>query len=686
MARMAWNLSGVLVASLWLVAARGGELPELPSPSTGPATQPWHEAGTDPTVAPGDDFFAYANGDWLKNTQVPVGRERWSARDEAAAKAQLNLDAVFQSLKQAPPGSLGRKVGDFRSAYAEAGRGKVATRVALAAEFRSIDRIRSIGALAQHLGETIGSDVDPLGWGVFSSAQPFGLSVEPGLQGEPTQVPYLLQGGLGLGDPAAYLTTDAAAEARRAEYRAYLRDLFQLAGFPEAERRGQAVFDLELALSRCHVSAAASDDLKRASQAWTPPTFQRQAPAFPWEVFLEAAGLGKSPQLVVWQPEALQGTAELAATLPLDTWRDYLRVHLLDRYGAVLPGGIQARYRSFHGEAKGSEDTQTDTATAQLLPEAVGQLYVERHFRAEWKVWLQRMVNDVDAALLKRVRAQTWLTAPAKAVAEAKLQDFYFGMAYPERWTDHRSLHIRPDDAVDNLRNLEAWRRQRLRARLGQPVDAQEWWMPAYQAGAVLMPFLNVDNFAAGLLQSPKYDPTWPEAARYGAIGAIVGHEIIHYIDPIGADFDHAHRLRPWWSAEDKAAWERVSEPLARQFSNYGPLPEGAVDGQRTLGENAADLGGLAAAFEAYRARLGPTARGPEDLRRMDREFFVGYARAWRSVYSETGQRKQLATDTHAPDRYRVATVRNLDAWYEAFDVQPGQRLYLAPVARVRVW
>ena len=210
--------------------------------------------------------------------------------------------------------------------------------------------------------------------------------------------------------------------------------------------------------------------------------------------------------------------------------------------------------------------------------------------------------------------------------------------------------------------------------------------MPAYQAGAVLIPFLNVDNFAAGLLQPPKFDPTWPEAARYGAIGAIVGHEIIHYIDPIGADFDHEQRLRPWWSAEDKAAWERVTEPLVRQFSSYRPFPDGVVDGQRTKGEDVADLGGLAAAFEAYRARLGPTAKGPEDLRRMDREFFVGYARAWRSVYSEAGLRKQLTTDTHAPDRYRVATVRNLDAWYEAFDVKPGHRLYLEPGARIRIW
>jgi len=686
MARLPSNLGGVLVASLWLISAQGGGLQEGPSSSIRPGAQPWHEAGTDPAVAPGDDFFAYANGAWLQSTKLPAGRERWNARDETAAKAQVNLDDVFQSLKQTPPGSLGRKVADFRSAYEAAGRAKMATRKALAAEFRSIDRIRSIRALAQHLGATIGTDVDPLGWGVFSSVQPFGLSVEPGLHGEPTQVPYLLQGGLGLGDPAPYLATDAAAEARRAEYRAYLRDLLHLAGFPEAEHRAQAVFDLELALSRCHVSAAASDDLKRASQAWTRATFQRQAPAFPWEVFLQAAGLGSTPRLVVWQPEAIQGTAKLAATLPLDTWRDYWRVHLLDRYGAVLPGGIQARHRTFHGGAKVSEQAQAEAATAQLLPEAVAQLYVERHFRPEWKVWLQRVVVDVDAALLQRVRNQSWMTAPAKAVAEAKLQHFYFGMAYPERWTDHRPLRVRPDDAVGNLRSLETWRLQRLRARIGQPVDAQAWWMPAYQAGAVLIPFLNVDNFAAGLLQPPKFDPTWPEAARYGAIGAIVGHEIIHYIDPIGADFDHEQRLRPWWSAEDKAAWERVTEPLVRQFSSYRPFPDGVVDGQRTKGEDVADLGGLAAAFEAYRARLGPTAKGPEDLRRMDREFFVGYARAWRSVYSEAGLRKQLATDTHAPDRYRVATVRNLDAWYEAFDVKPGHRLYLEPGARIRIW
>jgi predicted metalloendopeptidase len=637
-------------------------------------------------VAPGDDFFAYANGDWLQTTQVPVGRERWNARDEVAAKAQANLDDVFQHLKQAPPGSLGRKVEDFRQAYQQSGRAKVEARTALAAEFRSIDRIRTLRDLARHMGETIGTDVDPMGWSVYSSAQPFGLSVEPGLQGEPTQVPYLFQGGLGLGDQAPYLATDAAAEAKRAEYRAYLRDLFQLAGFPEAERRAAAVFDLELALSRCHVSAEASDDLKRASQAWTPDTLQREAPTFPWTVFLEAAGLGSEPRLVLWQPEAIRGTATLAVTLPLDTWRDYLRVHLLDQYGAVLPGDIRARYRRFHGGVKGSEVAQSEAATTQLLPEAVSQLYVERHFRPEWKAWLQRMVTEVAGSLRRRVATLTWMTPPARAIAEAKLQNYYFSMGYPDRWTDHRALSFRPDDAVGNLRRLEAWRLQRLRAHLGRPVDIKEWWMPAFQAQAVLIPFQSVNNFAAGLLQPPKFDPTWPEAAQYGAIGSIVGHEISHYIDPIGADFDHKQRMQPWWSAEDKAAWERVTEPLARQFSSYRPLPDVAVDGQRSIGENVADLGGLAAAFEAYRAKLGPMAKGPEDLRRMDREFFLGYARAWRSVYSEPGLRRQLATDTHAPDRYRVATVRNLDAWYEAFDVKPGHHLYLEPGARLRIW
>jgi predicted metalloendopeptidase len=311
---------------------------------------------------------------------------------------------------------------------------------------------------------------------------------------------------------------------------------------------------------------------------------------------------------------------------------------------------------------------------------------VERHFRPEAKAWLQRMVVDVAGSLRRRVRDLTWMAAPAKAVAEAKLQHFYFGMAYPERWLDHRPLDVRPDDAVGNLRNLEAWRLQRLRARLGQPVDAQAWWMPAFQSQAVLIPFLNVYNFGAGLLQPPKYDPTWPEPARYGAIGSIVGHELSHFIDPIGADFDHEQRWRPWWSPEDKAAWERVTEPLVRQFSSYRPFPDGAVDGQRTRGEDVADLGGLTAAFEAYRTRLGSQAKGVDDLRRMDREFFLGFARAWRSVYSEPALRRQLAADTHAPDRYRVATVRNLDAWYEAFDVKPGHRLYLEPSARIRIW
>jgi putative endopeptidase len=299
---------------------------------------------------------------------------------------------------------------------------------------------------------------------------------------------------------------------------------------------------------------------------------------------------------------------------------------------------------------------------------------------------VEAIVANVIAAFRRRVEAATWMSPATRALALAKLKTLYFGIGYPRQWQDYSDLVVDPGDPVGNLRRVASRNYRQALARLGRPVDMTEWWIAPQTVGAVLVFQQNAYNFPAALLQAPKFDPAASDAANYGAIGAIVGHEVSHFVDMLGAEWDAEGRSRHWWTAEDLSRFEALVEPLVNQVSTYQPLPGLKIDGKRTQTESIADLAGLAAAFAAYRGTLGSKATDTAFVRQHDREFFIGFARSWRSKIREEGLRTQIATDSHAPESFRIATVRNIDAWYDAFDVQPGQRLYLEPGARVRIW
>jgi predicted metalloendopeptidase len=298
---------------------------------------------------------------------------------------------------------------------------------------------------------------------------------------------------------------------------------------------------------------------------------------------------------------------------------------------------------------------------------------------------VQAVVANVTAAFVRHVETTTWLTPASRTLALAKLRTLRVGIGYPERWEDYADLRVDPADALGNHRRALERSHQAALARLGQPVDLSHWWIAPQAVGAVLLFQQNAYQFAAGLLQAPKFDSTASDAALYGSIGAIIGHDVSHFIDVLGADYDTVFAERRWWTAEDSARFTAAAEPLVRQFSGYRPFPDLAVDGRASRTENVADLAGLAAAFEAYRLARGAGALGGELDRQSDRQFFIAWARAWRIQPSDGYLRAQAAGD-HAPERYRVNTVRNLDAWYDAFCIQPGQALYLEPAARVRAW
>ena len=655
---------------------------------------PAEESGVDALTRPGDDFFSYANGGWLKSTDIPAGQRLWGARAEIAERTRQQVVQLLDDANAAPLGSAARKVADFRAAYLNEVAIEARGTAPLKPLLDRIDRIRDKAGLTRYLGQELRADVDPMNLGVYDSSHILGLAVQAGNHGEKNHVAYLLQGGLGLPDREHYLGADARMQALRAQYAAAIGHVLTRLGVEgigpvsSAASRVEALMALETAIARSHATRAASDNERNADTLWTRADFAREAPGMDWTAFFAAGGLSKQQSFVAWQPSALKGVAALVASQPLRVWQDYLRVRVIGRYADVLPQALSVQAMALRGVAAdppGSRAQRALEATQAAMSDAVGRLYTERHFPPEQKARVQAIVANVVAAFTHRVEAATWLSPASKTMALAKLRRLYFGVGYPDRWQDHSSLVVDRADAVGNLQRIAQRNYSLAIARLGQPVDPTEWGIAPQWPGAVLLFHQNAYNFAAALLQVPKFDPSASDAANYGAIGAIVGHEVSHFIDALGADYEADGRRRRWWTDDDMARYQGATEALVRQFSGYRPFPDVAVDGKLGLTENLADLGGLIAAFDAYRRTLGDRLNDKEYVRQQDRQFFIGFARSWRVKYRDDALKAQAATD-HAPENYRVSTVRNIDAWYDAFDVKPGQRLYLEPGARVRVW
>lgn len=682
----AWARAFLATALSWvLISAAGAQ-----AVSEGPPSA--QESGVDASIKPGDDFFAYANGDWLKATEIPAGKQRWDARSEIAERTRQRVVKLLADAGAEPIGSTARKVADFHAAYLNETAIEAKGIAPLKPLFARIDRVRDKAALTRLLGRGLRADVDPLNLGVFRSSHLLGLAVQASIHGEKTYVAFLLQGGLGLPDREHYISTEPRMQALRVQYQAYIGRMLALAGFADVAQRAQAVMALETAIAQSHATQEASANDRNADNLWTRADFERQAPGMDWSALFAAAGLAKQQDFVAWQPSAVKGVAALLASQPLQAWKDYLRFHVVHTRADVLPRAFADEALALRGAAAGGPSQPSARAqrafeaTQLAMSDALGRIYAERYFPAEQKARVQAIVANVRAAFSQRIEAVTWMSPSTKTLALGKLKSLYFGVGYPEKWQDYSGLIVDPADAVGNLRRIADLNYRQALARLGQSVSRSDWCIAAQWPGAVLLFQQNAYNFAAALLQVPKFDPAGSDAANYGAIGAIVGHEISHFVDTLGAEYEADGRMRRWWTPEDMSRYQESTEALVSQFSAYQPFADLNINGKLTLTENLADLGGLASAFDAYRRTLGRRVNDKDYVRLQDRQFFIGFARAWRSKSREDALRTQVATNDHAPESYRIATVRNNDAWYDAFDVQPGQRLYLEPKARVRIW
>ena len=644
----------------------------------------------DPGITPGDDFFAYANGAWLKATAIPAGKERWSGRDEIEAETRRRIAALLDAAGAAPAGSATRKVADFHAAYLDEAAIEARGLTSLKPLLDPIEKVSDKAELTRLLGRGLRADVDPMGFGIYKSAAVLGLSVEQSIHGEKTNIAFLVQGGLGLPDREDYLSTDPGKEALRARYRDYIRTMLTLAGLDRADERAGAVLALETAIAQSHATREASANDHNADNVWTRSDFAQRAPGIDWTVFFDAAGLAGQGEFVVWQPTAVTGLAAQIASQPLEAWKDYLRFHAIHDFADVLPRAFAEQALALRAAtgagAPPSRAERALAATQAALRNTLGRMYAERYFPAAQKARVERISDDVRAALIKRVEAATWMSPATRASALTKLQTLYVGIGYPDQWEDDSSLAVDAADPLGNLRRVSDRAYRNAVARLGQPVNLKYWYISPQTVGALLVFQQNAYVMSAALLEPPKYDHASSDAAAYGSVGALIGHDLTHYIDVLGADYDTEHRMRHWWTPEDMQRFQALAQPLVDQFAAYQPLPGLSINGKLTLTENIADLGGLAAAFDAYRKTLGSRVTDADAVRAQDREFFIAYAQTLRRKISESALRTQVTTNDHAPEESRADTVRNLDAWYDAFDVRPGQRLYLEPSARVRVW
>ncbi len=651
-------------------------------------------AGMDMAVGPGDDFFAYANGDWVKATEIPPDRASWGANAMLAERVDKQVAALIEGARQSPgrPGSHTRKVGDYYASYMdEAGieaRGVEPLKPGLAAIAAIADRT----ALAAALGATLRADVDALNSTNFRTDNLFGLWVAADLDRPDRYLPFLLQGGLSLPDREYYVSDTPRMADIRGAFKTHIARMLGLAGIADPAARAEGVFALESAIAQAHWTRAQSEDVEKADNHWSRDDFSARAPGLDWTAFFAAAGLKDQRDFAVWQPSALIGEAALVGGRPLDAWKDYLAFHYIDRNANLLPKSFVDERFAFYGAVlSGTPALQPRwkravAATNAALGEAVGRLYVARYFPPRDKAAVQGMVSNLIAAFGRRIRQLDWMSPQTRARALAKLATLKVGIGYPDRWRSYEGLEVVKGDAFGNAQRAQIFDYRQKLARLNGPVDRGEWVMNPQLVNAVNLPVLNALNFPAAELQPPHFDPAAPASINYGSIGAIIGHEISHSFDDQGALFDASGRLSNWWTPADFAHFQASSAALAQQFDGYKPFPDLGVNGRQTLSENIADVAGLSAAWDAYRLSLGDAPAPAVDGFSGDQSFFIAFGQTWRNKTREAALRQQLLTDGHAPAQYRAQTVRNLDAWYSAFAVRPGQALYLAPADRVKMW
>lgn len=648
----------------------------------------------DPSVKPGDDFYLYANGAWIDRTQIPpdrVGLSVFSSLSDLSREQTVSI-VEGAAKSSSPAGSDTHKIADLYNAFMDQAAIQSKGLDPVKPHLAEIAAIHDRRQLSLALGKTLRADVDILNNAIFNTSNLFGLWVAPGFRDSRYYMPYLLQGGLEMPNRDYYLSGTERMQQIRAKYATHVAVMLRLAGFDEADARAARIIALEHSIAESHISLSDIEDIAKANNLWLRADFAAKAPGLDWDAYFEGAGLANQHEFMVWTPSALIGESALVASVPLDTWKDWLAIHFLDDYAGFLPESIANERFDFYGKVLSGvqqqrpRDQRAIALVNAYLGDAVGKIYAQKYFSPQAKAQAQAMVTNVIAAYHKRLAALPWLAPSTRAEAQAKLDSLYVGIGYPETWQDYSAYEVRADDAFGNAWRAGLWKLHTEATRIGKPVNRHRWCMTPQTVNAVEMPLQNALNFPAAILQPPFFDPDRPAVINYGAIGTVIGHEISHTFDAEGSEFDAKGRVRNWWTPEDKAHFNEAAVKLEKQYDAYELFPGVHVNGKQTIDENIADLGGVAAAYDGYRASLNGSAPPMQDGFTGDLLFFIAFGQNWNSKTREAALRNQVLTDPHAPAPFRADIVRNSDAWYTAFNVKPGDKLYLAPGDRVKIW
>lgn len=655
-----------------------------PKPELG--TFGFDTTGMDRSTAPGMSWFGYANGAWDRTTEIPADRSSYGMFHKLDDLSRERTRAIIEESARAnaEAGTTAQRVGDYFASFMDEASIEAKGAAPLKPALAQIASIKTRSDLARAFGEQLRT----------YSPTPFAMYVNQDAKAPDSYIPIFFQSGLGMPDRDYYLVDDAKFVETRAKYLEHAAKMLQLTGVPaeQTAKRAKAVYELERQLAKTHWSRVDSRDDDKTYNKWTRADFGEKAPGFDWSSYFKAAGLAKQGEFIVSQPSAFTGMAKLTKSVPLSTWKDWLTLHVAKDRAAVLSKAFVDEDFAFDGTVLSGQPQLQERWKRGVdqvngaLGEAVGKLYVERYFPPEAKAEADRLVRNVIAAMDRRLANLPWMAPETRQKARAKLASFTPKIGYPVKWRDYASLEVVRGDAYGNAERAAAFEYDRNLGKLGKPVDRDEWFMTPMEVNAYANPTMNEIVFPAAILQPPFFDPHADAAVNYGAIGAVIGHEISHHFDDQGRKYDPKGRLTDWWTKQDVERFKVYTDQLVAQYGQYEPLPGMKVNGDLTLGENIADLAGLLVAHDAYQLSLDGKPAPVLEGFSGDQRFFLGHAQVWRRKYREAALRQQLVVDPHTAGHFRPNVSRNIDAWYTAFDVKPDQSLYLAPEQRVRIW
>ncbi|WP_066812527.1 M13 family metallopeptidase [Sphingomonas asaccharolytica] len=636
----------------------------------------------DKAVKPGDDFWTYANGAWAARTTIPDDKGSVGYGNILSDEAEVNVRKILDDMAANPSkyGTTGKQVGDFYASWMDEAGIEAKGTAPLKPYLAKIAAVNDLAGLQTLFAST-------------GYASPVELGTMPSLSDPEHYTAVVGQGGLGM-PRDFYLLPGEKYDAFRKAYRAYVQHVQELAGIPDAGAKADAIVALETAMAKDQWSPEQSRDIAKLNDPEDVAGLKAKAPDFDWALMLKTAGLESSPKVLMANNTALTAMGKIMTATPLQTWKDYLAFHFVSDHATFLPKAFDDARFDFYSKTLSGVQVKRDRwkrgvqLTNGALGEAVGKLYVEQYFPASSEAKMAELIENLRTAYGKKIAGSTWMDDATKKAALAKLAAFEPRIGHPVKYIDYSSLQVERGDLLGNAMRSAEFDHQLDLQRFPKPVDRSLWGMTPQTVNAYYNPLANQITFPAAILQPPYFDPNADPAVNYGAIGAIIGHEMGHGFDDQGSQFGPTGKYENWWTDAAKKSYGEHTAALAAQYDGYEAIPGTKINGKLTLGENIGDLSGVETAYAAYQLYQAKHGKAPViGGLTGDQRFFLAYAQAWQAKLREGLQRQLLLTDPHSPARYRVnGIVRNVDAWYTAFDIKPGDALYLAPEKRVHIW